>query len=187
MKTLITFLLGIAAGGFGVYFYMIRPPEAPATAQVATPDSPAGDTPANDSDTARRTDRPAADLDFTRAREFADLIGERLERWNLTAEDIRRELELTGRIVREGLEQIGGRVVDTATDFRIIAEINSRFAFDSDLSARDIVVESAKGVVTLRGTVPAVDLIGKAVMIAMETRGVVNVISKLRVQDEDPV
>jgi osmotically-inducible protein OsmY len=64
-------------------------------------------------------------------------------------------------------------------DAAIVGEIKAKYVMDKDLSARDIHVDCTDGYVTLSGTVASPDLIGKAVVLALDTHGVRNVTAKL--------
>jgi hyperosmotically inducible periplasmic protein len=78
--------------------------------------------------------------------------------------------------------EAGQAMADAAADIRITAAIKSKLVASSELSAFNISVSTTGGVVTLSGTVPSSDAIGKAVRLAMETDGVREVVSSLRVK-----
>ena len=61
--------------------------------------------------------------------------------------------------------------------------INGKLLATSDLSAFKINVDADKGVVTLKGTVKSVDLIGRAIELALDTDGVTQVVSLLTVEE----
>jgi len=69
-----------------------------------------------------------------------------------------------------------GGVIDNA---RLVTVINGKYVSDSDLSALKIDVDASAGVVTLKGSVATVELIGRAVALALHTEGVIQVISLL--------
>jgi hyperosmotically inducible protein len=100
----------------------------------------------------------------------------------LRADDIRKEVAETGRVVRRRARDLGSAVVDTATDARITAAIKAKLAADPDLSALGISVDTTAGRVTLAGSVASPDLIGRAMVAALETEGVREVISTLQVK-----
>lgn len=60
--------------------------------------------------------------------------------------------------------------------------IKARLAADSELSAWNISVDTTGGVVTPAGTVATPGLIGRAVLLALESDGVNEVISTLQVK-----
>jgi hyperosmotically inducible protein len=67
------------------------------------------------------------------------------------------------------------------SDAALSARIKSSFAMDSLVKARDIKVDVMRGVVTLTGTVNSAAERDKAIAIARDTKGVVEVKSHLRV------
>lgn len=107
-----------------------------------------------------------------------DAVSQKIEQWHLTPEDIRADLARTGQVVRENTHQVGDRL----SDARIVAEIKAKYLLDKDLSAVDIHVDSSNGVVALTGTVASADLIGKAVVLALDTGGVRTVTARLSVR-----
>jgi osmotically-inducible protein OsmY len=112
----------------------------------------------------------------------ADAIEAKLVAWHLTTADIQEELTRTGKVVRHQVRDFGAAVADAGADAAITAKIKARFALDKDLSAWSISVNTTAGRVTLAGTVSSHKLIGKAVMLALETDGVREVSSTLQVK-----
>jgi hyperosmotically inducible protein len=106
----------------------------------------------------------------------------RLVAWHLTSDDIREELNKTGRVVRRSVRDFGAAMADVGADAAITAKIKSKYALDRDLSALKISVSTTDGRVTLAGTVGSHQLIGKAILLAMETEGVREVSSTLQVK-----
>jgi osmotically-inducible protein OsmY len=104
-------------------------------------------------------------------------VAEKIRQWHLTPDEIRGDLARTGEVVRTNAEIAGDRI----TDARIVTVIKSKYVLDRDLSARDIAVDVSDGHVSLAGTVASDDLIGKAVMLALDTSGVKSVAAKLAV------
>src|SRR5262245_50808634 len=100
---------------------------------------------------------------------------------DLKTEDIKQELERTGKVVRRKAGKIGEALADAATNAKITATIKASYAVDSELSALRISVDTTSGLVTLSGTVNTFDEIAKAIRIALETDGVQQVISTLQV------
>jgi hypothetical protein len=107
-----------------------------------------------------------------------DAVSEKLAAWHLAPEDIRADLARTGEVVRAKTQGAGARIADA----RIVTVIKAKYVLDHELSARDIAVDSRDGLVTLTGTVPAAGLIGRAVMLALDTDGVENVTARITVQ-----
>lgn len=104
-----------------------------------------------------------------------DSTSQKIQQWHLTPEDIRSDLSRTGQVVRENSHEAGSKLDDA----RIITIIKSRYFLDKDLSAVDIHVDCHDGYVTLSGTVPNDALVGKAVVLALDTGGVRNVTARL--------
>jgi hypothetical protein len=196
MKTLLIFLLGALAGAGALHFYHDRNNLPPVTRAAGAP----APTPPMD-EAAHRTPPPAApapqvvvepgapDSDATlgqRARNAAtrarDSISEQLARWDLTPEDIKREFAATGRIIRTKSREAGDRIQDA----RIVSVIKAKYVLDRELSALEINVTSADGYVVLRGSVANAELVGRAVRLALETDGVVQVNSELYTPPDEP-
>jgi hyperosmotically inducible periplasmic protein len=106
----------------------------------------------------------------------------KLEAWELRPEDIRKDLEEQGEVVRRKAREVGDTVSNAASDTRITATIKTRLATDPDLSAFSVSVSTTEGKVTLSGKVKSPELVGKAVALALETEGVREVVSTLQVQ-----
>ncbi len=112
------------------------------------------------------------------------LMDAKLEALDLQADKIRKELAETGRVVRRKASALGEKVADAAADTRTTAAIKAKLAADHDLSALAISVSTTDGVVTLSGKVASPELVGKAMLLALETDGVRDVISALQVAKE---
>ncbi len=106
----------------------------------------------------------------------------KLEAWELRPEDIRKDLEEQGEVVRRKAREVGETVSNAASDTRITATIKTRLATDPDLSALSVSVSTTDGKVTLSGKVKSPELVGKAVALALETEGVREVVSTLQVE-----
>jgi osmotically-inducible protein OsmY len=100
----------------------------------------------------------------------------------LAARDIKAELEESGRVVRLKARQARQTMADTAADVLVTAKIEAKYAADDELSAMRISVDTTNGRVTLSGTVASLDLIGKAMVLALETEGALEVVSTLQVE-----
>lgn len=68
-----------------------------------------------------------------------------------------------------------------ASDAKITASVNAKYANDSEVSAIDINVDTRYGVVTLYGSVSSQRIANRAVTLARATKGVKSVISRLTV------
>jgi len=110
-----------------------------------------------------------------------DTVESKRQEWHLTSDDIRADLDRTGQVFREKAAVAGGKIADV----RIAAVIKAKFVLDRDLSARDIAVGVDDGSVTLSGTAPSNESIGRAAALALDTDGVRNVTARLTVQPRD--
>lgn len=157
MKTaFIFFLIGAVAGGITLYLYKDSPSSsAGAAAGTATPSI---------ADKARAT-----------AVDARDSIARKLSEWELDTDSIKRDLAKGGSIVRSKAKVAGEKIADA----RIVTVIKAKYVLERDLSALDINIDCRDGEVTLNGTVGSTDLLGRAVVLALDTDGVHNVISKL--------
>jgi hyperosmotically inducible protein len=106
----------------------------------------------------------------------------RLVAWHLTGDDIKEELARTGKVVRRSARDAGAFIADATTDARITAKIKAKLVADRELSAWSISVNTTDGHVTLAGKISSHELIGKAILLAMETDGVRDVTSNLQVK-----
>ncbi|HEY0454887.1 MAG TPA: BON domain-containing protein [Verrucomicrobiae bacterium] len=102
----------------------------------------------------------------------------------INGEEIKRELEKTGTIIREKAKKAGDAIADATADARTTAEIKRKLLAEPGLSSFSIHVETTEGLVTLSGTVNSHDQIGRAVKLALETEGVTKVISTLQIKAE---
>lgn len=116
------------------------------------------------------------------AREHAtEILDAKLHLLGLQSAEIERELAETGQVVRHRASAFGEHVADAASDVRITGAIKAKLATDPDLSALDVSVSTTDGVVTLSGRVASSRLVGKAVLLALETSGVREVVAVLRI------
>ena len=107
----------------------------------------------------------------------------KLEALELRAQDVKEDLARSGRIERRKARQAGEVVTDAARDATITAEIKGKLAADPVLSAMAIDVDTSGGRVTLSGTVPSHEAIGRATLLALETPGVHEVVATLQVKE----
>ena len=68
-----------------------------------------------------------------------------------------------------------------AEDARITAEINRQYIEDHVVSAAKVDVDTYMGVVTLWGNLPSQTAVNRAISIAESVKGVIKVVSKLKV------
>ena len=108
------------------------------------------------------------------------------------ADGPRATVGTAGRIDTEKAKAVGSEVAaktaevankagDVLSDGALTAKIKSKMALDDLVKARTIDVTTTKHVVTLRGTVSSVAEHDRAVQLAKETTGVVEVVDKLGV------
>lgn len=109
------------------------------------------------------------------------------EKWNenvdLDTDKIREELARSGKVIRKKAEQAGNQIADATSDTRITAEIKSKLALESDLSALKISVNTTDGTVTLSGSASSLEAIQKAMKLALSVDGVTQVVSSLQVKE----
>jgi len=115
-------------------------------------------------------------------RSAKDAVQEKLRVLDLRPEQVKEDLARTGQVVRRKARQAGQAIADATADARLTAAIKSKLLASRDLSALSISVNTTGGVVTLSGTVNSPDDISKAMMIAMDTDGVSEVVSTLQVK-----
>jgi len=116
------------------------------------------------------------------AKSAGDAIQEKLKVLDLRPQDVKDELARSGQVVRRTAKEAGQAIADATADARITAAIKGKLIASRDLSALSISVNTTAGIVTLSGTVPSTEAIGKAMLLAMETDGVKEVISTLQVK-----
>lgn len=116
------------------------------------------------------------------AKSAGDAIQEKLRVLDLRPQDVKDELARTGQVVRRSAKEAGQAIADATADARITATIKGKLVASRDLSALSISVNTTGGVVTISGTVPSTEAISKAMLLAMETDGVKEVVSTLQVK-----
>jgi hyperosmotically inducible periplasmic protein len=156
MKIFFALVVGIAVGAAAVGFYNTRQGKSAA--------------------------HTTGDQIESSAKSTRDLIQEKLKMLDLRSEDIKDDLARTGQVVRRKAREISQSIADSTADARTTATIKGKLLANRDLSATSISVNTTSGVVTLAGSVSSPEDIGKAVLLAMETDGVREVISSLQVK-----
>jgi len=114
-----------------------------------------------------------------------DVVDAKMTAWHLRGDDIKDELSRTGKVLRRQAGEFGVAVANASSDAAITAKIKAKYAIDRDLSAFGISVNTTDGRVTLAGNVTSHQLIGKAMLIALEADGVREVNSTLQVKKPD--
>jgi len=122
----------------------------------------------------------AKDSVVTRAGKVGDAFQEKIG--EIRTQDIKRELENSGIVIREKAREAGNAISDATANTRITAAIKAKLFAEPGVSALSINVDTNDGLVTLSGTVSSHEQIAKAIKIAMETDGVTKVISTLQVK-----
>lgn len=156
MKVLLALIIGVALGVAGFWFYN----SSEGQARVQSASNQIGDA----------------------AKSAKDALQERLRMLDLRTNDIRDELARTGEVIRRKARDTGQAIADATADARTTAAIKAKLVGSRDLSALSISVNTTGGVVTLSGTVPSTEAISKAMLLAMDTEGVREVISTLQVK-----
>jgi hyperosmotically inducible periplasmic protein len=113
--------------------------------------------------------------------DLKQLMDAKREALELQADKIQKELAETGRVVRRRASAFGDQVADAVADARITAAIKAKLAADRELSALAISVSTSDGIVSLSGKVASPELVGQAMLLALETEGVREVIATLQV------
>jgi osmotically-inducible protein OsmY len=156
MKMLLALALGMAVGGAAAWFYCTYR-----------------------SDPRMRSAEQKVETATKSAREAAS---NELRVLHLRPEDLKDELARSGQVVRRAATGAGHALADATADARVTAAIKTKLVASRDLSALNISVNTTAGVVTLSGAVASSEHIGKAVLLAMETDGVREVVSTLQVR-----
>jgi hyperosmotically inducible periplasmic protein len=158
MKSFLSLIVGLAIGGAAVWFY-----------------------------TNYRNDprlRTAGQKVETATKSALDAATNELQVLHLRPEDIKDELGRTGQVVRRAAIDAGHAIADATADARTTAAIKTKLLTSRDLSALNISVNTTAGVVTLSGSVATPEHISKAILLAMETEGVREVVSTLQVKQK---
>lgn len=158
MRVLLALIVGIAVGAAGVWYFTN-------TSTHAKPQA---------ADTGARLENAAKNA--------GQSIQEKLRVLDLRPNEIKDELARTGQVVRRKAREVGKAVADATADARITGAIKAKLLTNRDLSALSISVNTTGGIVTLSGTAPTAEAISEAMLLAMETDGVQEVISTLQVK-----
>ena len=111
-----------------------------------------------------------------------DAVQEKVRVLELRPEQIKDDLARTGRVVRRKARETSQAIADATADARVTTAIKAKLVANRELSALSISVNTTGGIVTLSGTVPTAEAISKAMLLAMDTDGVSEVISTLQVK-----
>ena len=165
MKFLNGLVVGIILGAAGYWFIAEKARQHPETEQRYE-------------DSAAKAGAAVSDA----AHNISDAFKAKFESLDLHPDQIKDEMARTGKIVRRKAHEIAGQVADATADARAVAAIKAKYAADPDLSVWSISVSCHEGRVALSGTVPTPEGVGKAVALALEVDGVVDVTSTLEIK-----
>lgn len=141
----------------------------------------------------QRTDPAESERVRTEAARAVDAAGETLARvgetlrakaeaLNLRPEQVREELARTGQVVRRQTRELVDHVADATADATTTTKIKAKLAADRELSVWAINVSTTDGRVTLAGKVASEEHLARAMTLALETDGVVDVTANLKVE-----
>lgn len=168
MKTAIfIFLVGALAGAYALHTFQEK---RAAKADTTKPAAEAG---------AAHPAPSFSDLAREEAKSAKAAVTAKLAEWNLTPDEISKDLARSGEIVRTKAEAVGNSIASTTANARIVTTIKSKYTLDKELSGRAIAVACDNGHVTLSGSTTNPALIAKAVALALDTDGVTQVTAKL--------
>jgi len=156
MKAFLTLLLGIGLGAAAVWFYGTRQ--------------------------GKSAIRATGEQIESTTKSARDTVQEKLRVLDLRPDQVKEDLARTGQVVRRKAREAGKAIADATADARITAAIKGKLVANRDLSALSISVNTTGGVVTLSGPVSTPEDISKAMLLAMETDGVTEVVSTLQVK-----
>lgn len=132
-------------------------------------------------DKAEMAARNTSDRTREMANDVRDGVSGKLTEWKLTTSDIKADLEKGTRVVRSKANATGAKAGAMFDNAKVVTVINGKLVADSQLSALKINVDADKGVVTLKGSVKSPELIGRAMVLALDTEDVWQVVSLLTV------
>jgi osmotically-inducible protein OsmY len=115
----------------------------------------------------------------TNAQKVAGTIRDTIAGWSV--DDIREEMARSSMVVREKARAAGQSIAGAAANARITAAIKTKLVAEPGLSAFNINVDTADGLVTLSGKVDSHEQIAKAVKLALDSDGVHKVVSTLQI------
>jgi hyperosmotically inducible protein len=132
-------------------------------------------------DAARET-RQAAERTADSMEDVARHADDNIKTWRLSGDEIRADLNKSGRVVREKTVAAGNKMATGIDNARITTSVKAKYAADRMVSALTIDADTNNGVVTLKGTANSTEAIARAIELALETDGVHQVVSLLTVK-----
>ncbi len=109
------------------------------------------------------------------------------EVFELDRDQILADLKRTGEVVRRRAREYGEVIADVAADAGITATIKAKLIRDPHLSAWNIGVSTTAGRVYLTGEVESADQISETILLVMETQGVRDVVSTIRLKAAEAI
>lgn len=100
---------------------------------------------------------------------------------SLNGDKLRKELEETGKVVRQKATELGDKVADATADTRTTAAVKANLTSALGVDGLKISVATTAGRVTLSGAVESHDQLSKIIHGALETQGVREVVSTIQV------
>lgn len=125
------------------------------------------------------TSAPASDMASITA-DTQPVIADRIAEWKLSSADIKSEFEQTGRIVRS--KTVGAGEPTGPMDSVLASGVTNKLKADADTSSATITVKAEHGVITLEGSAHSLDQIGRALAVALDTGGVTQAISVIKLE-----
>ncbi len=156
MKVLLALIIGIVIGAAGLWLY----------------------TNARDGSAVGQTTRQVEDA----AKSAGQTLQEKFRALGLGTNEIKEELARTGRVIRRKAGETGQAIADATADARLTAAVKARLLTEPGLPSSGISVNTTDGIVTLSGAVPAAEDISRAMIVALETGGVKQVISTIQLK-----
>jgi osmotically-inducible protein OsmY len=156
MRVILALIVGILIGAAALWVYNTKP--------------------------GRERVQSTADQVGSAVKSAGDAIQDKWRELNVRPEDIKEELARSGTVVRKKAGEAGKALADATADARITAAIKGKLVASRDLPGLSISVNTTEGIVTLSGSVPSADAISKAMVVALETDGVHQVISTMQVK-----
>ena len=128
--------------------------------------------------------RHAQDVTASKVQQAADSIEAKMKSWHLNTDEIKAELDKTGKVVRRNVREWSGNAADAASDARITATVKAKLIADKETGGWSINVSTTDGLVTLSGTVATHQQVARAIAVAMDVSGVRQVSSTIQTKSK---
>jgi len=110
----------------------------------------------------------------------SETIENRITEWKLSAADIRADLDTSGKIVRT--KEVGaGAPTGGMDNLVVMSMVKGKLKTDQQLAALDLEVRANSNTVALAGTARSAGQVGRAIAHALNTEGVTQVTSTIKV------